>query len=254
MKEIISVTAKKALLESIESLIMLSNGYDLVKKKGEYPHSWLEKDEEGWGVPVNEMTFNQLVLYEWIEKVSYGYERVYRYQITENAERIMKHISLKCKRKMKLAETGVYLKSDEELTFNSTPIKRVFIEWTEERIHSPDLSILGFSSYAEGCLSLHGIQTIWDFKMKKLYQYLLKRDLIVLLEELAVYNPTVDSIEEFGCSDALYVRMKKMGIERIQDIPSRGYGKYLKPELLELVENFIDYDSFESTWVNKESA
>jgi DNA-directed RNA polymerase alpha subunit len=77
---------------------------------------------------------------------------------------------------------------------------------------------------------------------------LLKSEVIELLEEFGVYHhSSTDSIDDFGCSDALYNRLKKLRAETIQDIPRVGYDKFSKPELIELLEEFGYYDSHQYT-------
>lgn len=77
------------------------------------------------------------------------------------------------------------------------------------------------------------------------YTKLTKGELIELLQEFANYrDDSTNHVEDCGASDALYSRMKKLGIETIQGCEKVGYNKFQKAELVELLENYADYDSY----------
>ena len=116
-----------------------------------------------------------------------------------------------------------------------------------ETIYYINIEQLEFTVKLYNKLKRAGINNVGDL-LKADKTKLLKSEVVELLNEFAVYHhSSTDSIDDFGCSDALYNRLKKLRAETIQDIPRVGYDKFSKPELIELLEEFGYYDSHQYT-------
>lgn len=50
------------------------------------------------------------------------------------------------------------------------------------------------------------------------------------------------TIDEMGLSIGLYNKLKRKGINFVKDIPKMDYNKLTKQELIELLENFAQYE------------
>lgn len=115
-----------------------------------------------------------------------------------------------------------------------------------ENINYSGIEEFGFSAKLYNKFKRAGINTVGDIS-KFPYSRLLKTEVIELLKEFAVYRASsLESIEDFGCSEELYLKFKKLGVERVQDIPKKGYDLYTKPELIELFTEFAYFDSHQA--------
>lgn len=74
---------------------------------------------------------------------------------------------------------------------------------------------------------------------------LTKIELIELANEFTDYDTHSGvSIHEIGMSDALFTRLEKLKIEKVHQIPRVGHNKFNKNELLEIIREFSNFDSY----------
>lgn len=114
-----------------------------------------------------------------------------------------------------------------------------------ETITYAQIEEYGFSVKLYNKFKRAGVNNVGDIAKFNLNR-LVKSEVIELIKAFAVFQTTTDTIEEFGCSDALYSRLKKHDIEVVQQIPRIGYDKFSKAELLELFKEFAYFDSHQA--------